>query len=345
MSDKSQGQSPTDKPTFEANRDAGGTREWSDASHNIALGCDHDCLYCYARRIAQRFGLIETFEKWTTMEVNQAKVNASARNFGGVVMFPTTHDITPEILPAALETLKKLLAAGNEVLIVSKPHLEVIQTLCRELGSHRDKILFRFTIGSLSASTCKLWERGAPPPSERIAALKFAFKKNFRTSVSMEPMLGQNDEMQALVARVSPLVTDTIWLGKLNGGIPMAAQALPGVKSSLAAIRGGGHAVRRGAAGIARQPDQSLADRRAVLAETRAEIRGGREDVRALRTRSGKERRSPGGWRKADRRRGGRRREEKNLHLCEQPAGGKCAGDHRGDAGCGGLMNSVPRNC
>ena len=239
MSDKSKGQIPADKKTFETNREAGGTREWSDASHNIALGCDHNCLYCYARLIARRFGRIEKFEDWTTMVVNPSKIDASARDFGGVVMFPTTHDITPQILPSALVTLKNLLTAGNDVLIVSKPHLKVVQTLCREFKTYRDKILFRFTIGSLAAATCKLWEPGAPPPAERIAALEFAFAHGFRTSVSMEPMLGQNDEIKALVARVTPFVTDTIWLGKLNGAVPMVAQELPGVKRSLAAIRSG----------------------------------------------------------------------------------------------------------
>jgi hypothetical protein len=129
------------------------------------------------------------------------------------------------------------LGAGNEVLVVSKPHRDVIQALCRELNSFREKILYRFTIGSLSAQTCKLWEPGAPPPGERIAALEFAFARGFRTSVSMEPMLGCNAEMIALVARVTPFVTDTIWLGKLNGGVPVVAQKLPGVKASLKAIR------------------------------------------------------------------------------------------------------------
>ena len=173
------------------------------------------------------------------MVVNPSKIDASARDFGGVVMFPTTHDITPQILPAALVTLKNLLTAGNDMLIVSKPHPQVVQTLCHELKCYRDKILFRFTIGSLSASTCKLWEPGAPLPAERIAALEFAFTHGFRTSVSMEPMLGQNDAMKALVARVTPFVTDTIWLGKLNGAVPTVAQELPGVKASLAAIRCG----------------------------------------------------------------------------------------------------------
>jgi hypothetical protein len=53
---------------------------------------------------------------------------------------------------------------------------------------------------------------------DRIKALKHAFSLGFRTSVSMGPMLGNNDEMCQLVNKIEGYVTDTIWLGKLNRG-------------------------------------------------------------------------------------------------------------------------------
>jgi hypothetical protein len=223
--------------SFNISRTGTGTREWSDHSYNIALGCSHNCHYCYARFIARRFGRIATMEDWRKMTVDPEKINGSSRNFGGVVMFPTTHDITPELLPYALQTLKNLLGANNEVLVVTKPHLKVIKTLCTELVPHRSSIQYRFTIGSLSAQTCALWEPGAPAPAERLAALEHAYAECFRTSISIEPMLGENPEMIALVSRVTPFVTDSIWLGKLNGGVPIEAQTLPGVKQSLHKIR------------------------------------------------------------------------------------------------------------
>jgi len=49
----------------------------------------------------------------------------------GVVMFPTTHDRTPEFLPQFLATLKNL-GRHNPVLIVTKPHRSVVAALCRE---------------------------------------------------------------------------------------------------------------------------------------------------------------------------------------------------------------------
>ena len=56
-------------------------------------------------------------------------------------MFPSTHDITPFYLPAALVTLKALLDKGNKVLIVTKPHMECITPLCAELAIYREQIL------------------------------------------------------------------------------------------------------------------------------------------------------------------------------------------------------------
>jgi DNA repair photolyase len=186
--------------------------------------------------MARRFGRINSLEAWEIMEIDRKKVLASARQFSGVVMFPTTHDLTPEVLPVALTVLRNLLAAGNQVLIVSKPHRAVIRTICRECNDWKKQIQFRFTIGSSSAAVCKLWEPGAPPPRERIEALRYAFGAGYRTSVSMEPMLGDNAEMMALVNRVAPFVTDSVWLGKMNGVIPQYAQKLPGLKASLQQI-------------------------------------------------------------------------------------------------------------
>jgi len=40
-----------------------GTREWSQHSANLFLGCEHDCRYCYARCSALRFGRIQSAEE------------------------------------------------------------------------------------------------------------------------------------------------------------------------------------------------------------------------------------------------------------------------------------------
>jgi DNA repair photolyase len=202
---------------FTEERDGHGTKEWSDRSYNICLGCEHACLYCYAKTQAcWTKARLRKPGEWAKQTLNprQARLGAEIGR-EGVIMFPTSHDITPSFLQESLTTIKNLLR-HNKVLIVSKPHLSVIRILCRELKDRKADILFRFTIGSLDEALCSYWEPGAPTPRERISCLKYAFNRGFATSVSAEPMLDDCTGTIKLVDRVSPWVTDSIWLGTMS---------------------------------------------------------------------------------------------------------------------------------
>ena len=85
--------------------------------------------------------------KWDKMELNEKQFNANWGKRKGRIMFPTTHDITPETLEECVTFIHKLLAPGNKILIVSKPHLECIKRICNEFSQYKEDILFRFTIG------------------------------------------------------------------------------------------------------------------------------------------------------------------------------------------------------
>jgi hypothetical protein len=150
---------------------------------------------------------------WSAPILRTEEVTKNRSRAAGPVMFPSSHDILPEFLEPCLTVLGKLLAAGNEVLIVSKPHLDCIKRICADFDP--TNILFRFTIGAFDNNILKFWEPGAPSYEERLACLQHAFEKGFQTSVSMEPMLDAPNAV-ALFHRLTPFVTDTIWLGKLN---------------------------------------------------------------------------------------------------------------------------------
>jgi DNA repair photolyase len=202
--------------TFDKDRKGTGTKEWSEHSFNIGKGCSHGCLYCYARANALRFKLIENREDWETEIVNDKALLRAPGKKDGVIMYPTTHDITPTYLEGSVTVLKAMLSKGNDVLIVSKPHLDCIKRLCTELVGYKDHILFRFTIGSLNDEVVKLWEPGAPTPQERLEALKYAYENGFKTSVSMEPMLLNVDDTLLAFQTLKPYVTDKLWIGKMN---------------------------------------------------------------------------------------------------------------------------------
>ena len=205
-----------------------GTKEWSVESVNVVFGCPHRCRYCYARARALRFCQIAAPGDWGTSahRLRPSEIRKRRKPVDGRVMFPTTHDITPEFLQPCLDVIGRILAAGNELLIVSKPHLSCIKAICRQFVGFRESILFRFTIGAVDDRILGYWEPGAPAFSERLESLKHAHAAGFATSVSAEPLLDAPHVVE-LVDTLEPYVTDSIWIGKMNG---MGSRLLPGTE-------------------------------------------------------------------------------------------------------------------
>lgn len=172
---------------------------------------ENGCLYCYAREMATRYGWSKD---WNNVRIREEALRKSTPNFGEVVMFPSSHDITPNNLEHTVLFLHKILKAGNQVLIVSKPNCDCIKRICKEFKTYKNRILFRFTISSNSDEVLKFWEPNAPSFNERLKSLKYAYKNGFQTSVSCEPML--DNHIGKVIKKVETFVTETIWMGKVN---------------------------------------------------------------------------------------------------------------------------------
>jgi DNA repair photolyase len=191
-----------------------GTQEWSVKTINCCTGCSHDCRYCYAKGMATRFRQVAE-GNWPNEKIRPHDVSKRHKKYDGQVMFPSSHDITPGNIDACVTVLDNLLKSGNQVLIVSKPHLDCIKRICDEFSEYKDQILFRFTIGACDDSILSDWEHGAPSYEERKASLKHAYERGFKTSVSVEPML-DSANIDALISDLSPYVTHSLWVGKMN---------------------------------------------------------------------------------------------------------------------------------
>ena len=191
-----------------------GFREWTKYSVNCCSGCSNNCRYCYAKGMAVRFGQL-TPEQWPLERIREKDVRKKQRSYDGRVMFPSSHDITHRSLDACMQVIDNLLRAGNELLVVSKPRVGCIEAICRTFEAHRDRILFRFTIGSMNDDILAFWEPGAATYAERRDALCLAHSLGFGTSVSIEPML-EVERVIELVADLEGCVTDAIWIGKMN---------------------------------------------------------------------------------------------------------------------------------
>jgi len=201
---------------FSESRQGTGTREWSEHSANIGSGCQHGCRYCYARVNALRFKKIASRDEWLMERFRPAAVQQVWGKKDGVVMFPTVHDITPYYLAPSIVVLRKMLKAGNRVLVVTKPHLVCVDQITDQLEQWKDQVLLRFTIGSMDTSLTRFWEPGAPFPQERLESLKLAHWRGWQTSVSMEPMLAGVEDAEVTCGTVLPFVSERVWIGKMN---------------------------------------------------------------------------------------------------------------------------------
>ena len=194
-----------------------GTKEWAKKNVNICNGCSHNCRYCYARQMKVRFKqtTVDAWETevvlWDKVQQTYGKVNNNDSDVYDI-MFPTTHDITPNIIEPCIAVLKNLLSVGNSVLIVSKPHIECIERLAAELEAWKKQICFRFTITAMNNDLLRYWERNAPLFEERFECLKLCFDKGFKTSISIEPAL-DIPTIKLLVDTLKPYVSEKIWIG------------------------------------------------------------------------------------------------------------------------------------
>ena len=209
-----------------------GTREWSTRSQNIhkikhrhsdratSGGCPHNCRYCYARAMMVRRGWI-TPEDWADprrWELDMAECERSRRHCNGVTMFPTQHDIWPPLASGAAELGNEYVRNGSMLLVVSKPHVEVIEQLTHAWNTpqHRGLIQFRFTITTLDTDLASFWEPGAPRIAERLEAARLAHDAGFRTSFSIEPMLDvtTTPRLLELLHGISP--GGELWVGLMR---------------------------------------------------------------------------------------------------------------------------------
>ena len=202
-----------------------GVAEWADSSVNCYYGCSNDCTYCYAKRMALRFDRIQSEDEWKYMRPNEKAINKGYKKRKGRIMFPTSHDITVTSYSNCIFVLKKLLKAGNEVLITTKPDWDLIEELKDVLLKYKDQILFRFTITSFSDKILGRYESKAPNYEDRYISVFDAWEEGWKTSISIEPFLDKDPTY--LITRFFSheehgfdIITDTIWLGLMSGVVP-----------------------------------------------------------------------------------------------------------------------------
>jgi len=205
-----------------------GTKEWADGNFNTHYACKHGCWYCYAWSEAYQ----RQRDYWMDWGRRMTKRNYwnkgwRERKDGFIIMYPTTHDILPEIMDDCFVAIRKMLEANINVLLVSKPHLEVIKGLIENFSGFKKgqpKLILRFSISTNDDEILAFWEPNAPKFEERFKSLKIAYQNGYHTSVSMEPffppkLYSQQKDIGKyieLVMKLKKYVKGTLWIGMMN---------------------------------------------------------------------------------------------------------------------------------
>lgn len=196
---------------------AGRALEYSAYACNLYTGCTHGCTYCYARKMAYRFGRKSEWDNpkprdgiMKALEKDGSKL--MAQGIVASVLLCFTCDPYGDLADghsfltrSALELLRSY---NQNFTILTKAG----QIACRDFELYREGDKFGATLTLHTG--WKKYEPNAAPYQERVENLREAHRRCISTFVSMEPLL---DTQQALeIIESTAEYVDFYKLGTLN---------------------------------------------------------------------------------------------------------------------------------
>ena len=192
----------------------GRAKEYADLACNLAVGCEHRCLYCYgpdSMRVPK--------EDWPSIRFKDDAVERfrqSARRYAGdprMVLFSFATD--PCATPEAVSLLKKVLPICEEhrlkvaVLTKNPQATRSMWPMFARQGWHLGT-----TICFLDERDREWWEPGAPTIESRRRAIMDARALGIFTFVSIEPVLHIDHGIEVIKAVRDEF--DLVKVGKWN---------------------------------------------------------------------------------------------------------------------------------
>jgi len=180
--------------------------EWTDYNCNIYRGCTHNCKYCYARLMSERFE--PNPFNWRDVKIVENAVELARRDIRaltpGRIMFCSMTDPYQPIeaeTRLARKVLEVLLDSPFHILILTKSPL-----VTRDYGLIRGhgNVEVGFTITSLD--DIPFWEPYAPGNTNRIKALKKAHRLGIETFVSIEPWIPEITDPRLIIEKLRSFV-------------------------------------------------------------------------------------------------------------------------------------------
>lgn len=165
--------------------------EYAPLATNPYRGCGHKCAYCYVpdvirmERPAFDAGAVER-KDFRRLLVNDARKYQALGITEQVMLSFTTDPYHPGDTTLTRDTLQILGFHGLAFCTLTKGGTCALRDLPL---FRRDRDAFASTLTTLDDRFSQKWERGAPLPGDRIAALKKFHEAGIFTWVSLEPTL------------------------------------------------------------------------------------------------------------------------------------------------------------
>jgi len=206
------------KPIYEPK---GKAKEYGELALNIYTGCNHGCVYCYARKMAERYTSKDSICGFNNPSPRTDIVESVKRQLStGKIKGRTIHlCFSCDPYPADIDTtptrdiIEIIKDSGNHVQILTKGGSRAERDF--DLLDDGDWFGVTYTgygLGCLFIPSPE--EPGATPPFERLASLGRAHKLGIKTWMSMEPVINEHDITSFLDLNVG--YVDKYKIGKLN---------------------------------------------------------------------------------------------------------------------------------
>lgn len=172
-------------------RPAGEASEYAPLATNPYKGCGHGCAYCYVPAAIHMprpefdAGAVDK-PRWIDRLTKDAARYQKAGVTAQVMLSFSTDPYHPGDTTLTRKTLVTLAEHGMGFCTLTKGGIRAIL----DIDLFRpDRDAFAATLTTLDDRFSKKWERGAPLPADRIAALRAFHSRGIFTWVSLEPTL------------------------------------------------------------------------------------------------------------------------------------------------------------
>ncbi len=191
-----------------------------DYALNPYIGCQHGCVYCYARFMSKYVKERRDWGSYVYVKINLPRVLASEvkkKKPGTVLISSVTDPYQPvekryEITRRALEILSK---TSFKPIIMTKSDLALRDI---DIISNIKNIEVGYSITTIIPNFSEILEPGAVSPKKRIKALETFSRKNISTFVFIAPFIPfvSEKDIDVLFELLSQIKIDRVVIDTLN---------------------------------------------------------------------------------------------------------------------------------